>query len=110
MNYKELVQKKLVSLFPDKNSRERVSNILMNYGLENYEREPNRVRLAVLKLGGTDISEIEKMIKCSKEDFRDILSWAEYPRQSKNPAMSNGSKKQKLIEADKKEYDEWLST
>jgi len=74
MNRIELLKRKMLRLFPDKKSRERVSNMLMNYGLESYEPEPSRVRLAVLKLSGTDISEIEKMIKRSKEDYRDILA------------------------------------
>ena len=110
MNHNELLNGKLLRLFPDKKSRESVSKLLMNYGLESYEPEPSRVRLAVLKLSGTDISEIEKMIKRSKEDYRDILAWAGYPRQSQNPTMPNGSKKGKLIEADKTEYDQWLNT
>ena len=110
MNHDELLNGKLLRLFPDKKSRESIRNMFMNYGLESYELEPGRVRLAVLKLSGTDISEIEKMIKRSKEDYRDILAWAEYPRQSQNPAMPNGSNKEKLIEADKIEYDQWLNT
>ena len=110
MNHKELLKSKLQSIFPDENHRERASDILNTYGLEDHEQEPYRVRLAVLKLSCSNITEIEKMTKHAKEDFRDILSWAEYPRQSKKWSMPDGPKKQKLVQADKQEYEQWLNT
>jgi hypothetical protein len=50
------------------------------------------------------------MISNAKIDYRDILSWAEYPRQSKEPLLRDSSKKQKLIEKDMEEYQNWLAT
>jgi len=108
MNNKKLLNKKLVSLFQNEKERAKVREILESYGEEKFQQEPDRVRLAVLKLSGTDISEIENWTKRAKEDYRDILAWAEYPRQSKHWSMPDGSKKKELIEADKQEYVQWL--
>ena len=110
MDNEKLLAQKLTSLFPDPKEKEAVSEILSAYGIEKHEQEPFRVRLAILKLSGTDIEEIKKTTTYAKKDFRDILSWAEYPRQSKNWSMPEGPKKLKLEEADKREYEEWLNT
>ena len=90
--------------------RDEVKSILDTYGTEEYEQEPFRVRLAILKLSHTDLEEIKRTTNLAKQDFRDILTWAEYPRQSKKWSMPDGPKKQKLIEADRAEYEAWLST
>lgn len=110
MNHEELLKSKLVKIFPSKTDRAKVCEVLGAYGSEKHEQEPHRVRLAILKLSGTELSEIEKWTKHAKEDFGDILSWAEYPRQSKKWSTPDGPKKQKLIEADKQEYEQWLNT
>ena len=101
---------KLARMFLDSIDREIVANILQTYGTEDHEREPVRVRLAVLKLGGTDVEGIKILTKSAKDDFRDVLSWAEYPRQSRNWSMPDGLKKRAMIEADTQEYQQWLNT
>ncbi|MEJ1355999.1 MAG: hypothetical protein RNU03_01380 [Candidatus Sedimenticola sp. (ex Thyasira tokunagai)] len=68
------------------------------------------MKLAILKLAGSDLKEIEKYTETAKQDYRDVLTWAEYPRQSKKWSMPDGPKKNNLIEADKEEYDKWLNT
>jgi ribosomal protein L12E/L44/L45/RPP1/RPP2 len=108
MNYEMLLRNKLVSMFPDDNHRESAALILDGYGVEKHEPEPERVRLAILKLSGNDMNEIIKTTKSAKVDFRDVLAWAEYPRQSKKRPMPEGPNKQKLIEADREEYEQWV--
>jgi len=110
MNHKVTLSRKLSSLFKDENLRKDVVELLENYGKGNHEQEVPRVRLAVLKLANTDINEIRKYVGKAKQDYRDILAWAEYPRQSKKWSMPDGSKKKTLIEADRVEYEEWLNT
>lgn len=92
-------------LFKDE-ERNVVIEILNTYGIESYEQEPYRVRPAILKLSGPDIEEIKKTTTFAKQDYRDILTWAEYPGQSKKWSMPDGPKKQKLVEADRKEYEQ----
>ena len=43
----------------------------------------NRIGAAVLKLASSDLNAIVSLIKKANEDFRDIVSQAEYPRASK---------------------------
>jgi hypothetical protein len=105
-----ILSRKLLALFPGEGVRNNAQSILDSYGVEDYEQEPARVRLAILKLSGSDIEELRKMTKCAKEDFRDILSWAEYPRQSKRWSMPDGPRKEKLLKEDRAEYEQWLST
>jgi len=102
---------KLISLFPEKEDRIEATEILETYGQESYEQEPARVRLAILKLASQSpsIAELKKYTGAAKGDFRDVLSWAEYPRQSKI-CSAKGAEKQQLIESDLNEYQAWLNT
>jgi len=109
MDYESILTRKLRSLFPDKEKRNEVETILDTYGIEEYEQEPLRVRLAILKVSDSNLEEIKRTTAMAKQDFRDILTWAEYPRQSKKWSMPEGPKKQKLIDADSAEYKTWLS-
>ena len=110
MDYEAILSRKLESLFPEKVLRDDVIVTLESYGTEKYEREPVRVRLAILKLSGSDIEAVKKNTTTARQDYRDILAWAEYPRQSKKWSMPNGPEKQKLIKADRLEYEQWLQT
>jgi hypothetical protein len=83
MDYETIFTRKLKSLFPDKKKRNAVKVVLDTYGTEAYEREPLPVRLAILKLSDSDPDEIKRTAEFAKQDYRDILSSAEYPRQSK---------------------------
>jgi hypothetical protein len=109
MDYESILTRKLRSLFPDKEKRNEVETILDTYGIEEYEQEPLRVRLAILKVSDSDLEEIKRTTVLAKQDFRDILTWAEYPIQSKKWSMPEGLKKQKFIDADRAEYKTWLS-
>lgn len=109
MNYENILLRKLGELFPDELNRNNAEYILNEYGIENYEYEPYRVRLAVLKLAGTNVDRLIEYIDTAKQDYRDILSWAEYPRQIKCVSLQCDKKKQKLISDDEYEYNEWLS-
>lgn len=110
MDYEAILSRKLRALFSDKGNRDHAKTILDTYGLEDYEREPVRVRLAVLKLSGSDVQEIKRTIESARQDYRDVLAWAEYPRQSKHWKMPDSPAKQRLIEADRDEYEKWLNT
>lgn len=49
----------------------------------NSQNGKNRIAAAVLKLANSDLNAIDSFIKKANEDFRDIVSQAEYPRASK---------------------------
>ena len=47
------------------------------------ENGKNRIASAILKLAKSDLNVIDSLLKKANEDFRDIISLAEYPRASK---------------------------
>lgn len=110
MNDSKLLLKKLVGLLPDEDLRSEVLTVLHTYGEESHEQEVDRVRLAILKLSGTHpkIEDIHANTAAAKCDYRDVLCWAEYPRQAKFLSKPDGPEKERAIKADKDEYETWL--
>jgi len=103
-----LLERKLKQMFSDDFIRRRVHKILLGYGGGVHEREPERVRLAILKLAGAELRSVEKYTGYAREDYRNILAWAEYPRQARQWVMPDADEKQKMIAADLAEYEDWL--
>ncbi len=68
----------------------------------------NRIGAAILKLANSDLNEIDYLIKKANEDFRDIVSQAEYPRASKFgfEERSDNELKADYLN-DWNEYSEW---
>ena len=53
------------------------------YGVESYERDRERVHLAILKLSGGNEEKLREFVAVAKRDYRDVLFWAEYPEESR---------------------------
>ena len=104
----EILERKLQNLFPDPSSRSAALELLNLYGHELYEHEVVRVQLAVLKLSDSDVEQVRYYTERAKQDYRDVLSWAEYPRQSEHWQIKDAAVKQQLIDDDKAEYLSWL--
>jgi len=81
--------------------------LLDEYGTKRHERERDRVQLAVLKLADGSVDEILCQIQTAKIDYRDVLSWAEYP--SYKWDEKDEVKIQKLHRDDWQQYSEWLN-
>ena len=68
----------------------------------------NRISAAVLKIANSDLTKIDFLIRKANEDFRDIVSEAEYPRVSKH---GFGKRNEKELRTDYlndwTEYTEW---
>lgn len=54
--------------------------ILDAYGTESHEPERNRVQLAIITLSEGDVDKLRHFVAAAKQDYRDVLWWAEYPR------------------------------
>lgn len=68
----------------------------------------NRISAAVVKIANMDLTKIDFLIRKANEDFRDIVSEAEYPRASKfgfGDRNEDDLKKDYLN--DWNEYNEW---
>jgi hypothetical protein len=106
---RELVMKKVKDVFP-KGDASKIMSILDQYGAESYERERERVQIAILKISEDDMKELEEGVKAAKEDYRDVLAWAEFPLEMKSEAlMKDADKAKEIREKDRKQYLEWLN-
>jgi len=74
----------------------------------NSRNGQNRIGAAVLKLANSDLNAIDYLISEANDDFRDIISQAEYPRASKYgfEERSDNELKADYLN-DWNEYSEW---
>jgi len=70
------VTEKVAQLFAN-DDRTEVMELLAAYGEQSHEREPERVRLAILKLSGGDEAEVRRLVEAARQDYRDVLWWAD---------------------------------
>jgi GNAT superfamily N-acetyltransferase len=85
--------------------------ILGEYGVEEWHREVDRVRVAALKLAAGDLDRLRSAIETAKQDYRDVLAHAEYPQylRSVDPSETVApDDKKRIRDADWKQYSEWL--
>jgi hypothetical protein len=109
MDFVEHLELKLDQLFPDDDRRVIAAAELGRYGIGDHEPEPERVRLAILKLAGNDLERIRSNVRAAKGDYRDVLAWAEYPGQMKaNNWRLPEAERERLAEADLAQYLTWL--
>jgi len=57
--------------------------VLDSYGVESFERERERVQLAMLNLSSGNEVKLRENVAAAKRDYRDVLCWSEYPEESK---------------------------
>lgn len=70
----------------------------------------NRISAAILKLANKDINLIDKYIETSINDFRDVISLAEYPRCDKfGFDVFKDQNKKRIFLDDWNEYSDWLN-
>lgn len=87
-------------------------DILDRYGSEEWHREAERVRMAALKLAQGDLKRLAAAIETATCDYRDVLAPAEYPEYCRaiDPSSAvSPEERQRIIEADARQYTEWLA-
>ena len=84
-----------------------VMALLDEYGTRRHETEKDRVQVAVLKNAAGSIDELLIQIQTAKIDYRDVLSWAEYP--SYRWGEKDEAKIQKMYRDDWQQYSNWLN-
>ena len=88
-----------------------VMAVLGEYGEEEWHREEQRVRLAVLKLANRDMKDLRYWIEQAKRDYRDVLGPAEYPLYGKKWGRMDTileEEQTRIIESDWAQYEQWL--
>ena len=85
--------------------------LLDRYGAEPWERERDRVQLAVLKLASGSVGEVERRVAAARRDYRDALAQAEYPESLTSvllPEPPSGGDRREADERDREQYRLWL--
>ena len=105
-DYPNLVPLVMEKLFPVAAERERIWSVLDRY----QSKEPDRVRLGILKAAKGEPGEIERLAELAATDFRDLLCIAEYPLSSRRWALrdSDPDKYDALQEREQRMYDRWI--
>ena len=62
--------------FPDRDVADILAE-LDRYGSEPYERERERVQLAILRLSLGNEEKLQQLVREAKTDYRDVLCWAD---------------------------------
>src|SRR5438132_10450442 len=76
----------------------RVLGLLDTYGVESYERERERVQLAILKLSEGNEEKLREFVAVAKRDYRDVLFWAENPEEAKLDTPEKRERIKKMFE------------
>ena len=83
--------------FPE-TSHSRVIELIDTYGVESYERERERVQLAILKLSEGNEEKLREYVAVAKRDYRDVLFWAENPEEAKLDTSEKRERIKKMFE------------
>jgi len=83
--------------FPE-SAHARVIELLDTYGVESYERERERVQLAILKLSGGSEEKLREFVAVAKRDYRDVLFWAENPDEARLDTLEKRERIRKMFE------------
>jgi uncharacterized protein YbaA (DUF1428 family) len=68
-----------------------------------------RITAAAMKLAAGDLDELRKAVAVATNDWRDVISWAEYPRYMRLGRDAERSVLRAAMDADWAEYQAWLS-
>jgi hypothetical protein len=100
-----VLQKKLMLIYPSEGERG-VADTALAPVVAGVEGE--RVAVACLKLAGGDLVKLEEFVSAALTDYRDILAWAESPRQMRLGPRATPEDQQVARRADAEEYARWL--
>src|SRR5437879_6114564 len=75
-----------------------VLELLDTYGVESYERERERVQLAILKLSEGNEEKLREFVAVAKRDYRDVLFWAENPEEARLDTPEKRERIKKMFE------------
>jgi hypothetical protein len=78
--------------------QDEVLEILSLYGAQDYERENDRVLLAVLNLSKGSKEAVWDYLDRAMKDYRDVLYWSEYPEESRLDTPEKIAQFRKLCE------------
>lgn len=113
---KKTLRRKLAHLWPEDHDRDEAIRMLTRYGTESWEREVERVHLAILKLAEGRLETLPECVEAAKRDYRDVLYWAESPELSRaggwtskrNLSPTEAQTLKAMRKRDRHQYEKWL--
>lgn len=111
IEYEKIYPTILSKLFPEQELKDRAESIMSEYGTERFHREIFRVKVAILKVAGSNLEEITRATDIACCDYRDIMCMTEYPNQSGKWRLKekNPQKYKKLVQKDSDQYEIWIN-
>ena len=103
MHTREEIVGAVQKTFPE-TSCSRVLELLDSYGVESYERERERVQLAILKLSEGNEEKLHEFVAVAKRDYRDVLFWADNPEEAK---LDTPEKRERIREPMKNMFEKF---
>lgn len=104
--WREALETKILTLFACDQERTAAHDVLSRVLMG---REPERVAVACLKLSHGDLARLEECVKAAATDYRDVLAWAEYPRQMRLGPSAPPADQARARREDMEEYAQWLT-
>lgn len=104
--WRDALEAKLPALFAGDQER-RAARELLAPVLDGAEAE--RVAVACLKLSDGDLALLQECVKAATTDYRDVLAWAEYPRQMRLGPNAPPAEQARARREDMDEYARWLT-
>jgi hypothetical protein len=108
------VERKLAATFAEEQERAEARKLLLEYGTQSWQRESERVRLAMIKVSHGSLDELRRAGKAAGTDYRDVLMWAEYPEEARTiPCLETNLDEKardslaRMHARDRKQYEEW---
>ncbi len=111
VDYSKTLPWVISAMFPEAHEQEVATNLLNQYGVDKWHIEPERVKLAILKLAYDDKSNLAALVECACSDYRDVLFIAESPSSSMTLVSPEDDPEtyKKLVSEDEEEYLNWLN-
>lgn len=103
--WRDALRTKITLLYAAEGDRG-VANTLLAPVIAGVEGE--RVAVACLKLAESDLVKLKECASAALTDYRDILAWAEFPRQMRLGPRATSEEQQSARLADAEEYSRWL--
>lgn len=103
--WRDALESKLSTLFGSDEDRSTARDLLAPV-LEGPESD--RVAVACLRLSDGDLARLERLIGAAITDYRDVLAWAEYPRQMRLGPTAPLADQARARREDMLEYERWL--
>ena len=108
---RDIVRRKAAQVFPGHDPADIVA-ILDRYGVESWERERERVQLALLRISEGSLERLLQWLGYAKTDYRDALAAAEYPSESRAGFTGMGklspAQREAIRRKDREAYRAWL--